>query len=220
MEDVELVRVLGEKYNVEILCEMQEPKTVKEVSEEVGIPIATSYRRVDDLLEQDLLEVDGKTVYYTIAGPMRLGAMVAGATKEQLDAIFDVGTPLGRCFQIRDDLLNLQGDREKYGKEIGGDILEGKRTLMLGHLLRNADEEDRKRVEEIMKKPREEKTREEAFEVIDLMEKYGSIEYVKKMAEKFAKEAKENLEKLDFLKDNKAKEQLKQAIDFILKRGK
>ncbi len=62
MDGVELVRLLGEKYNFEILCEMQEPKTVKEVSEEVDIPIATSYRRIDDLLESELLEIDGKTI--------------------------------------------------------------------------------------------------------------------------------------------------------------
>ena len=42
---------------------------------------------------------------------------------------------MGAAFQIQDDLLNLVGDEENYGKEIGGDIWEGKRTLMLIHLL-------------------------------------------------------------------------------------
>ena len=48
-------------------------------------------------------------------------------------------TYLGTAFQIQDDLLNLIGDEQRYGKEIGGDLLEGKRTLMLIHLLRQLE---------------------------------------------------------------------------------
>jgi geranylgeranyl diphosphate synthase type II len=163
---------------------------------------------------------DGKTVYYTIAGPMRLGAIVAGATKEQLDEIFKVGVPLGRAFQTRDDLLNLVGDREKYGKEIGGDILEGKRTLMLVHLVRTAEEVDRKRVIDILKKPRKEKGAEDIAFVIDLMNKYGSIEYGKKKAEEFTNQALSAFDGLTFFKPGKARDELRAGIKFMLTREK
>ena len=49
-----------------------------------------------------------------------------------------LGRHLGAAFQITDDLLNLRADPEEYGKEIGGDLWEGKRTLMLLHALRNS----------------------------------------------------------------------------------
>ena len=58
---------------------------------------------------------DSKSAYYTIAGPMRLGAILAGATPDQIDKITDFGLYLGRCFQLVDDLIDLEQDR-KEGK--------------------------------------------------------------------------------------------------------
>jgi geranylgeranyl pyrophosphate synthase len=56
---------------------------------------------------------DSKSAYYSIAGPMRLGAIVAGATPEQMDKITNFGLHLGRCFQLADDILDVKQD----GKE-------------------------------------------------------------------------------------------------------
>ena len=58
--------------------------------------------------------------------------------RADLDPLVRFGFYLGAAFQIRDDLLNLIGDEAQYGKEILGDLYEGKRTLMLIHLLREA----------------------------------------------------------------------------------
>jgi geranylgeranyl diphosphate synthase type II len=172
-----------------------------------------------DMTDDDLYFIlDGKTVYYTIAGPLRLGAIVAGASKGQLDEIFNFGVPLGRAFQIRDDLLNLIGDREKYGKEIGGDILEGKRTIMLIHLLRSVNAVDKKRINGILEKPRDGKTVEDVTFVIDAMNKYGSIEYGKRKADEFTKQALDAFDKIAFYKPGKARDQLRAGIKFMATR--
>jgi predicted ArsR family transcriptional regulator len=60
MEAVELLRVLGNKYNAEILRATSEPKSAQELSDELEIPIATSYRRIEELTEADLLELSGR----------------------------------------------------------------------------------------------------------------------------------------------------------------
>jgi predicted ArsR family transcriptional regulator len=60
MDVEEVLEVLGNKYNPEILGATRRPKSVQELSDELGIPIATSYRRVDELTEIDLLELDGR----------------------------------------------------------------------------------------------------------------------------------------------------------------
>lgn len=160
--------------------------------------------------------VDGKTVYYTIAGPMRLGAIIAGATKEQLKAIYEFAQPLGRCFQIRDDLLDLTSDFSGLKKQKGNDIYEGKRTLMLNHLLRTAKGKDRKELLEIVKKPRSGKTAGEVVWVIKTMEKYGSLDYAEKIGAKFITEAKEVFNKrLRFLAKEPARSQILAGIDFI-----
>lgn len=60
MDPVVLFRVLGNKYNAEILQATHTPKSAQELSEDLGIPIATSYRRIEELTEHDLLELEGK----------------------------------------------------------------------------------------------------------------------------------------------------------------
>ena len=82
-----------------------------------------------NLTEADYLRmVRLKTAYYTVIYPLRLGALAAG--REPAPQFEAAGLALGTAFQIRDDVLNLIGDPAKYGKEIGGDLLEGKRTLI------------------------------------------------------------------------------------------
>lgn len=173
-----------------------------------------------DLTDDDILLIlESKTAYYTIAGPMRLGAILGGVTEKQLDAIYEFGKSLGFCFQIRDDILDLTSDFAGLKRQIGNDIYEGKRTIMLTHLFRVVNGKDKARLLKIMAKKREEKNTQEVNWVIDLMKKYGSLEYAQKLAEKFSQEALEIFEKkLKFLKYQPARAQLKAGIDFILKR--
>lgn len=77
-----------------------------------------------------------KTGFYTIVTPLRLGALAAGVAPHP--DFEPAGLALGAAFQIRDDVLNLTGNPDKYGKEIGGDLLEGKRTLVALHWLQHA----------------------------------------------------------------------------------
>ncbi|HLD92412.1 MAG TPA: polyprenyl synthetase family protein [Patescibacteria group bacterium] len=65
--------------------------------------------------ERYFFVADSKSAYYSMAGPMRLGAIVAGATKHQLNKITEFGLHLGRCFQLVDDILDLEQDK-KEGK--------------------------------------------------------------------------------------------------------
>ncbi|MGB9962314.1 ArsR/SmtB family transcription factor [Halobacterium sp. MBLA0001] len=60
MDPVDVLRVLGNKYNAEILEATHAPKSAQELSDELDIPIATSYRRIEELSEHDLLKLEGK----------------------------------------------------------------------------------------------------------------------------------------------------------------
>lgn len=98
--------------------------------------------------------VQRKTCSYSFVAPARVGAAVAGASHEVEHQLLPFFRRLGLAFQIQDDLLNLEHGREAYGKELAGDLWEGKRTLMLLHALRTAPADDRDRALAILARPR------------------------------------------------------------------
>ena len=143
----------------------------------------------------DLTEADywtmciKKTASYTCITPCRVGALIAGASKNEMDLFIDMGVNLGVAFQIQDDILNLIGEEKLYGKEIGGDISEGKRTLILIHLLNVCSQTDANRVIEIMSQRRTEKHQDEIQEVLNLMQHYESIQHAQQRAKALAQRA-------------------------------
>ncbi len=72
-----------------------------------------------------------KSGRYSVAGPLRLGAALAGAGDDLLDRLAAYGEPLGRAFQVGDDLLGVFGDETTTGKSAASDLREGKRTLLV-----------------------------------------------------------------------------------------
>jgi geranylgeranyl diphosphate synthase, type II len=108
--------------------------------------------RLDDADYLTMVEL--KTSWYSFITPLQAGAIAAGAGPERLAPLESLGRNLGAAFQITDDLLNLRADPEEYGKEIGGDLWEGKRTLMLLHTLRSAEPADQIRAVQILSKRR------------------------------------------------------------------
>jgi geranylgeranyl diphosphate synthase, type I len=93
------------------------------------------------LREEDLLEVlRMKSGSYSVERPVELGALLAGAAESSVASLCRMGAALGEAFQLRDDLLGLFGDRSEVGKPVGGDLVEGKLTLLVFHALRGASE--------------------------------------------------------------------------------
>jgi geranylgeranyl diphosphate synthase type II len=145
-----------------------------------------------------------KTCWYTFITPCRLGYITGIPAWKENDALShlsqltEFGMNLGIAFQIQDDLLNLVGNEKKYGKEICGDLYEGKRTIMLNHVLAHAGK-TKSAIREIIQKPRNKKTRKEVEFVLKEMERCGSILYGKNLAKKFCGKAIKQLDAMEFL---------------------
>jgi len=179
------------------------------------------HRKVDITEQEYYKMVDAKAGAYTIYGPLQMGAIVAGTSDKTVGSIREWGIPFGRAFMIHDDVLNLTADRDRYGKEIGGDILEGKRTLILINLLENCTKKEKKRVMGIYLKKRKEKTDEERNYVMDLMNRYKSIEYAHQKSLEFAAKAKSTFdEKTRDLEDSFAKKAIRTCISFVVERDR
>ncbi len=134
--------------------------------------------------------VDGKTCYYTLYGPMQLGAIVGNAKEKDLQILKEIGEKTGRAFQIVDDILDMTADEKEFGKKNNGDLFEGKLTISVLHVYNNATPQEKKKLDAIYKKKRQDKTNDEILYIRELMDKYGSIDYARKMADKFGEEAK------------------------------
>ena len=91
-----------------------------------------------------------KSAKYTIEHPLCIGALVGGATDDDLASLSDYGLALGEAFQLRDDLLGVFGDPEATGKPAGDDLREGKRTVLIALALDAAAPEDRALVESLL----------------------------------------------------------------------
>jgi geranylgeranyl diphosphate synthase, type II len=139
---------------------------------------------VEKLGPEDYLElIMHKTCWYTTIHPLRVGAMVGSRGSAELSPLVRFGFHFGAAFQIRDDMLNLVGDEQMYGKEILGDLYEGKRTLPLVHLMANSRGADRDLVRDYLGRSREDRTPTFVRTIRELMDQYGSIQFTTEFAE-------------------------------------
>jgi geranylgeranyl diphosphate synthase, type II len=137
-----------------------------------------------DVSPSDYLEmVRLKTARYTVVSPLKLGALAAGCVPDERLEL--AGLDLGVAFQIRDDVLNLEGEFASYGKEIAGDLLEGKRTLMLLHMLEHLQPSEKTQIIEILEKPRLQKSKSEVERILALMRTHRSIVFAQSIATDF-----------------------------------
>jgi geranylgeranyl diphosphate synthase type II len=144
-----------------------------------------------DVTPDDYLDlIMKKTCWYTTVLPLRSGALIGRGPASELSLMVRFGFFLGAAFQIRDDILNLIGDPEVYGKELLGDLREGKRTLMVIHSLAAADAGDRRLVVGFLTRSRAERTDEAVAEVFDVMQRYGSVAFAEQFARGIAKSAR------------------------------
>jgi geranylgeranyl diphosphate synthase, type II len=142
-----------------------------------------------------VLMVLKKTCWYSFIHPCRIGAMIAKGSQVDPSSFNGFGYYLGTAFQIQDDVLNLVGDQGRYGKEINGDILEGKRTLLVAHLFKNCGALDKQRLRTFLAKPRRQRLPREVAWIHELMQRHGSIEYGRRVSREFANAARQEFEK-------------------------
>ena len=135
------------------------------------------------------LMVHKKTCWYTFIAPMHIGAVITEQDAAQMALLRRFGSFVGIAFQIQDDVLNLVANEVRYGKEIGGDLWEGKHTLILLHMMRTATSAGCLEAQRRLNKPRQEKTAEDIDVLYELIHATASIEYAQGVAYALAEKA-------------------------------
>lgn len=135
-----------------------------------------------------------KTAKYTYEIPVIAGALLAGATDEEIDHLTEYSTYAGVAFQIYDDILGVFGDDENTGKPTTSDISEGKKTL----LTLKVEETGTNDQKEILKRylGKKDLTIEEAEEVKTVMKDSGALEFSKQACKDYVEAAQNNLDNI------------------------
>jgi len=155
-----------------------------------------------------------KTATYTIEAPLHIGALLAGAKPKQLKILSHYSIPLGKAFQIQDDILGIFGDKAKFGKPIGSDLKEGKKTLLILKALEKADALQKQKIKQAL--GNKNLTNNELNDVREIIIKTGSLDYSKKISKKLIEKAKSAIKNVRF--KEKGKDFLLKLADYLKNR--
>lgn len=120
-------------------------ETALEIGEGQEYDMAFEHR--DDVSEEEYIEMIRLKTSVLLACALKIGAILAGASKEDADNLYRFGEQIGLAFQLQDDFLDVYGDTRVFGKAIGGDITSNKKTFMLINALNHANDEQRRQLE-------------------------------------------------------------------------
>lgn len=134
---------LFENYNENIFVALAKlfSKTAVEVCE--GQQLDIDFSKLNDINSAKYLNMIELKTAVLIGASMKMGAIVAKASDNEQENIYEFGKNLGIAFQIQDDFLDTFGDEKKFGKVIGGDIIENKKTLLYVKSMEIFTEEDK-----------------------------------------------------------------------------
>ena len=137
-----------------------------------------------------------------VAAALKMGAIVAESDAKNADLIYDFGLNLGLAFQLQDDYLDTFGDPETFGKQIGGDIIENKKTFLYLKTLEVADKETKKKLKYFYKK----KLKDNSLKIVEVTRifKMNDIPLlIAKEIEKYTEKAFDTLAHMDISEANK-----------------
>jgi geranylgeranyl diphosphate synthase type II len=211
-------QILGDALAARMMDEAE--RMARESAEGQALELGWREESNGRLEAADYLEmVLKKTCWLATIFPMRAGALIGTRGTLDLEPFIRFGFFLGAAFQIRDDLLNLSPGRH-YGKELNGDLLEGKRTLMLIRLLDQASAGERAEVTRILHRPRSARTQRQVSRMRALIDKHGCIDYAQALAEELAGAALHEFSRIyRGLPDSRDKRFIEAMALWVIERG-
>ena len=114
-------------------------RTAAEVCE--GQQLDMNFENRENVNEEEYLEMIKLKTSVLLGYALELGGIIGGASEKSCDLLYNIGLNIGLGFQLKDDLLDVYGDPEKFGKQVGGDIISNKKTFMLIEALEKAEGE-------------------------------------------------------------------------------
>jgi geranylgeranyl diphosphate synthase type I len=207
MHDLSVDSPVFQQLNYELI------KCIQEICEGQQLDIEFEGRTI--VTEQEYLEMIRKKTASLFRLSSRGGAIVAGGTPDEIDALTDYGLYLGLAFQIWDDYLDLSSDETTLGKDIGNDIRNGKKTLIAVHALENTTGENKQFLSDVFGNKNASEA--DVKKVLTLFQEEKSVDHAKTTAITYGTQAKKAL---DVIQNSPAKELLNELADYSIQREK
>lgn len=184
--------------------------TAKQVCE--GQQIDMDFEKANHVSMDAYLNMIELKTSVLLAASLKMGAILGGAGEGNQQHIYQFGRNLGIAFQVQDDYLDCFGDPEKFGKQVGGDILANKKTFLLIKALESCQEEHRKELKELMNSGAPDKVE----RVLSIYRQCGVDDWAKQLKEKYVTDAINHLDEIAVV--SKRKEPLRLLTDFLVTR--
>lgn len=143
------------------------------------IELLYGIKDIEAINKNDIYKIyDLKTANYTFASPLAIGAVLAGATKEQVNRLVEYGTYLGRAFQIKDDILGVFGTEARIGKSTLTDLQEAKKTILIWYAYNHSNQKNKSVIKRILTKDSVIKA--DLLRMQKIIIESGALDYAKK----------------------------------------
>src|SRR5688572_12022933 len=184
--------------------------TAREVCE--GQQMDMDFEKQESVGHEEYLKMIELKTSVLLAASLKMGAILGGAGERNQKLIYEFGRKVGLAFQVQDDYLDAFGDPEKFGKQVGGDIISNKKTFLLIHALETASVAQKKELNKIINGNQADKVE----RVLQLFRDCKVDEWAIKLKNKFLDEALTHLE--DIAVVSVRKQPLKDLAQFLVQR--
>lgn len=193
-----------ENYDPEVFQKLAKlfSKTALEVCDGQQLDVDFETRknvRIDEYMNMIRLKTS-----VLVAAALKMGAIVANTNDENADLIYDFGLNLGLAFQLQDDYLDTFGDPETFGKQVGGDIIENKKTFLYLKALEVADKETAKKLKYFYKRKRKDNII-KVTEVTRIFQIFDIPLLISEEIKSYTQKAFDTLDKMSISQENKDK---------------
>ena len=172
-------------------------KTASQVCE--GQQLDMDFEKMDAVSLTDYLKMIELKTSVLIASSLEMGAVLGGAGEGNSRHLYEFGRNLGIAFQVQDDYLDAFGDPEKFGKQVGGDIVANKKTFLMIHALEVAPEDQKMRLLQLLENYADDKVE----QVLSIFKNCGVDEWAIELKEKYLSTAYQHLEDIAVVSNRK-----------------
>lgn len=160
------------------------------------------YEQKSSVTKSEYIEMIRLKTSVLLAGAMEIGAIIGGASEEITKKLYEFGENIGLAFQLTDDMLDTYGNSKTFGKEIGGDIIEGKKTYLYISTLENAEIDKHDEIIDLFNSTSLSKN-EKIKKVKKCYDKYNAKEAIKEGIQYYYSKAKDILDSVNLPEEKK-----------------